>query len=204
LSRSFSPVDPQALPALLSDWLAALPGTVRAAIDGPAWTRPAQLAGALVDPLRARGRPAAVIRAETFWQDKSLRYEHGRDDPDSRLEWLDAAALRREALERVVTDGEFLPTLRDPATNRSTRAAHRQAPMGTVLIVAGDFLLGRGLPFELTVHLALSPAARARYAAPDEQWLLAAFDRYEERVRPAQAADITLRMDHPDRPAMRN
>jgi hypothetical protein len=204
LSRAFSPVDPAALQALLCGRLAALPGTVRAAIDGPAWVRPAELADALVDPLRALGRPAAVIRAETFWHDKSLRFEYGRDDPDSRVGWLDAAALRREALDRIVTDGVFLPCLRDPETNRSTRSTHRPAPPGTVLIVAGEFLLGRDLPFELTVHLALSPAARARRAAADERWSLPAFDRYDERVRPADTADITVRMDHPDRPAVRD
>jgi hypothetical protein len=203
LSRAFSPVDPGTLPAVVSARLASVPGTVRAGVDGPVWARPHELAHALIDPLRARGRPAAVICAETFWQDRSLRFEYGRDDPDARLSWLDAAALRRESLERIVSNGEYLPSLRDPVTNRSTRAVHQRAPAGTVLIVAGDFLLGRDLPFELTVHLAISPASRARHAAADEQWLLSAFDRYDERVRPADVADIVVRMDHPDRPAVR-
>lgn len=203
MSPAFTPLAPHRVGALLCEQVRARPGVVRVALDGPAWAGPAELAAAVAAELRESGRPCALIRGETFWHDASLRYEHGRTDVESRLHWLDAAALRREVLDRVRSDGEYLPSLRDPHSNRATRARRRPAADDLVLIVTGEFLLGRGLPFDLTVHLALSPAARARSAAADEGWLLEAFERYEHAARPVETADVVVRMDHPDRPAVR-
>src|SRR5205085_5280490 len=114
-------------------------------------------AAALADELRHRGRPVATISASSFWRDASLRLEYGHQDIESYLSWLDADALRREVLDAVVAEpGSYLPSLRDPATNRSTRAAPLPAPAGMVLIVSGGLLLRHGLPFDRTIHLALS------------------------------------------------
>lgn len=204
MSRAFRPLAAQALTGLLCSRLEAYAGTVRVAVDGAPWSQPHQVADSLAETLRASGRPAATVRAESFWHDASLRYERGREDVESRLAWLDADALRRETLAPVLARNEYLPSLRDPCRNRSTRERPAYAAPGTVLIVSGEFLLGRELPFELTVHLALSPAARARQASAAQRWLLPAFERYDERVRPAEGADIVVRMDHPDRPAVRD
>jgi hypothetical protein len=137
-----------------------------------------------------------------FWRDASVRLEHGREDPDSYPDWLDADALRREVLDAAVRTGTFLPSLRDPATNRSTRAPAQPLAATGVLIVSGSLLLGHGLPFDLTVHLAVSSAARARRTAAADAWTLPAFDRYDRDIRAADTADVVIRSDDPARPAI--
>lgn len=200
------PVDPSRLPGLLADLIASRPRIVRVAIDGPDCAGPGALAEAVADPLRARGRAPVHIRADTFWRDASLRLEYGREDADGLLTWLDADALRREVLAPLGPGGSrrYLPSLRDPVTNRATREPARPAADATVAIVSGEFLLGLGLPFDLTVHIAVSPAARARRFDAARRWTLPAFDRYDAEVRPAEHADVVLRWDDPRHPAMIN
>lgn len=198
----WQPIAPHALAARLADWLAELPGTVRVAVDGPPASGPDELGAALCAELRARGRPAAHLRAAMFWRDASLRLEHGHQDAEAYLDWLDAAALRREALEAVVADpAGYLPSLRDPDTNRSTRAAPVPAPPGLVLVVSGSLLLRHGLPFDRSVHLAMSPAARARRTPPGHAWTLPAYDAYDAEVQPGDAADVVIKLDDPAHPA---
>lgn len=189
---------------LLADLIAATPGHVRVAVDGPPCAGPGALAAGLVEPLRARGRPVAVVDATTFWRDASLRYEYGREDVESFLSWLDAGALRREVLDPLGPggSGRFLPSLRDPATNRATRAAPATAEPAQVVVVHGPLLLGLGLPFDRTVHLAVSRAARARRTPAAEAWTLPAFDRYDAEVAPAEFADVAVRADDPRHPAV--
>lgn len=195
-------LSPEALGERLAERLATCPATVRVAIDGAPCAAPDGLAEALVGPLRQRGRPVAHVRAESFWHDASLRFEHGKQDADSYQDWLDAGALRREVLDPAGTSGSYLPSLRDPETNRVTRAEPQAAPEGTVLLVSGPLLLGLGLPFDITVHLAVSPAALARRTPAHEAWTLPAFDRYQAEVRPAEQADIVVRLDDPKHPAV--
>ena len=71
-----------------------------------------------------------------------------------------------------------------------------------MVVVDGPLLLGRGLPAELTVHLALSPAALARRTPPDEAWTLPAYARYAAEVDPVAVADLVVRADHAARPAL--
>lgn len=207
MSSRYQPIDPDRLVTELAAALDAAPVSGRAlrvALDGPDCASPGQLARALVDPLRARGRPSTTLAADSFWRDASLRYEHGREDVDSYRTWLDAAALRREVLDRLGPggDGRYLPSLRDPATNRASRARAEIAAPGTVLLVSGGLLLGLGLPFDVTVHMALSPPARARRTAAAQAWTLPAWERYDNDVRPAAIADITIRADDPAHPAV--
>jgi hypothetical protein len=157
------------------------------------------LAQSLTDPLRVLGRPLVHVRADRFWRDASLRFEHGREDVDSFACWLDEGALRRE----VLSGGTYLPSLRDPATNRATREPARPLPADAVLVVSGALLLGLGLPFDLAVHLAMSPGARRRRTPPAEQWTLPAFDRYDADVNPVAIADVVIRLDDPRHPAAR-
>jgi hypothetical protein len=70
-----------------------------------------------------------------------------------------------------------------------------------VLLLHGEFLLGRWFPFDLTVHLRLSAGALARRTPEEGRWALPAFARYEEEVGPASAADIVIGVDRPARPA---
>jgi hypothetical protein len=203
LSPSWHPVAPDELAERLAAWLARSPGTVRVAIDGPPAARPDQLAEELIEALRPLGRPAVHVRASTFWRDASLRYEHGREDIDSYREWLDAGALRREVLDPAVERGSYLPSLRDPDTNRSTRAQPRSLARGSVVLVSGALLLGSGLPFDRAVHLALSPAARVRRTPADLAWTLPAFDRYDTHVQPIANADVVIKWDDRLHPAVR-
>jgi hypothetical protein len=194
----YRPVTWDALAAQLADWLTAKPGPVRVAVDGPPCAEPERLAASLADPLRALGRPLVHVPAHGFWRDASLRYEHGREDVDAYLGWLDDGALRRE----VLTGDHYLPSLRDPLSNRVTREPSRPLPDNAVLVVSGAFLLGLGLPYDAAVHLALSPAARARRTPPDDAWTLPAFDRYDADVSPAALADVVVRVEDPRRPAV--
>ena len=173
------------------------------AVDGPPCARPADLADLLVEPLRTRGRPAVHVRASTFWRDASLRLEYGHQDLESFRTWLDVPALRREVLDALVDAGTYLPSLRDPASNRSTREAVRTAEPGTVLIVSGALLLGADLPFNRTVHLTMSAAARARRTPEDEAWTLPAYTDYDHEVEPIGSADVVIKLEDPAHPAVR-
>ena len=180
-------------------------GHLRVGLDGPPAAGGSDLADALVEPLRAAGRAALRVRAGDFLRAASVRLERGREDPDAYYEdWLDEHALVREVLHPLGPDGDgrYLPTLRDSSSDRPTRASYLQAPPGAVLLLDGALLLGRWLPLDLTVHLALSPAARARRTAPQLAWTLPAYDRYDSEVGPAQAADLVVRLDDPQRPAL--
>jgi hypothetical protein len=200
--RRWRPSSPDRLPADLARHLAEYSGVVRVAVDGAPCARPDVLAEALLDPLRTLGRPAVHLRSASFWKDASLRFEYGREDTDSYPDWVDAAALQREVLTPVLASGHYLPSLRDPVTNRSTREAARSAGPDTVLIVSGELLLGLGLEFDRAVHLQLSAAARARRTPEQDAWTLPAFDRYDAEVEPSEVADMVIRVDDPLHPAV--
>jgi hypothetical protein len=200
---AWQPTDPRRLPEVVAEWIAERPGRIRVAVDGPPTAGPHALALALTPLLERAGRAVAVVRADHFWRDASLRLEHGREDADAFLsDWLDRAALRREVLDAVAATGTYLPSLRDPATNRSTRAATRHLRPGGVLLVTGFPLLGTA-GFDRTIHLAQSPATRARRMPPELVWTLPAFERYEAESRPQATADLVLKLDDPRHPALR-
>jgi hypothetical protein len=202
VSRIWHPADPDGLPELLARQIAREPGNVRVAVDGPACASPDDFAAALLAPLNALGRAAIHIHAAMFWRDASLRLEYGHEDPDAYLNWLDAEALRREVLLPFAADASFLPSLRDPNTNRATHAVRQQAAAGSVLLVSGSLLLGLGLPLDLSVHLAMSPQARARRTPAAQAWTLEALDRYDELAEPVRYADVVIRVNDPAHPAI--
>jgi hypothetical protein len=174
-------------------------------VDGHPSTRPEFLADALVDPLRAAGRPVARVRVADFWRPASLRLERGRDDPDALLEdRIDVAGLNREVLDAVGADGRgrYLPSLRDPVTDRATRAAYVEAEPGLVVVLDGSLALGRGLATDLTVHLALRSATIERRTAAADAWALPAYARYAAEVAPERAADVVVRVDDARHPAL--
>lgn len=194
-------LSPETLVAELVDRVDARPrtGWVRVVVDGAQATRPGDLADALVDPLRALGRPVLRVSAADFLRPASVRLEHGHTDPDAfRDDWLDTAGLLREVLVPLEPGGtgRVLPSLWNAATDRASRADYAHLPEGGVLLLDGTLLLDRGLPLELAVHLWLSPAALARKTTPDLAWTLPAYEGYDPR------ADVLVRYDHADRPAL--
>jgi hypothetical protein len=178
---------------------------LRVLVDGAPAAGPDRLADALVDPLRLRGRPPLRVSSRWFLRPASVRWERGRTDPDAYYEdRLDLGALRRELLDPLGPggSGRYLSTLRDPDTDRATRAGYLRAPAGAVLLLDGHLLLGRDLPIDLGVHLRLSAAALARRTPEAERWVLPAYERYEREVDPDRTADVVVRMDDPRHPAL--
>ncbi|MEU1392373.1 MULTISPECIES: uridine kinase [unclassified Nonomuraea] len=201
------PISREALVEELAELVAARPrdAWVRVAVDGAPAAGPGALADELVAPLRLRGRPVLRVSAGDFLRPASLRLEHGRTDPDVFYEdWLDVKALLREVLEPLEPggSGQVLPALWDSGIDRAYRLPYRELAPGGVVLVDGTLLLGRGLPFEVSVHVWLSAGALARRTPQDERWRLPAYERYEREARPQRAADVVVRADHPDRPAV--
>jgi hypothetical protein len=200
-------ISPELLVEQLADRIADHPrdAWVRVAVDGAPAAGPDRLAEDLVGPLRLRGRPALRVSAGDFLRPASLRLEFGRTDPDVYYdEWLDTRALLREVFGPLEPggSGKVLPALWDAERDRASRVEYTQLPPGGVLLVNGDLLLGRGLPFEFAAHLWLSPAALARRTPPEAAWTLPAYARYEREADPLRAADVVVRMDDPRHPAL--
>lgn len=174
---------------------------LRLLVDGHPSTHPELLADALVVPLEAAGRPVARVSVRDFLRPRSLRLERGREDSDSLLhDWIDVGALNREVLTRVVDRREYLPSLRDPDTDRATRVGYSSAAPGTVVVLDGALTVGRGLDVDLVVHLALKPATLRRRTPPAEAWTIPAYERYAQETE--GAPDLVVRVDHPDHPAL--
>ena len=202
------PLTPDALVAELAERVAALPPAgpaTRVLIDGAPPSDPAGWAQALVGPLQVRGRPVLRASAEDFLRPASLRLERGRTDPNAYYsDRLDLAALRRELLVPLGPggSGRVLPRWWDAIVDRSARAEYVTPPDGMVLLLEGTLLLGLGLPAELTMHLHLSARALERATPPEQAWTLQAYRRYALEVDPEAVAEVVLRVDHPDRPAL--
>jgi hypothetical protein len=180
---------------------------ISVAVDGAAGAaNTTTLADALVEPLRVNGRETLRVSAKDFLRQASLRFERGKEDPDARYtDWLDAGALRREVLDPLAPGGRgtVLPALWDAERDRATRMDRvTLAPHG-VLLLDGELLLGAGLAFDVTVHLWLSPSGLRRRLPPAEHWALPTYERYEREVAPAETADVVVRVDDPNRPALR-
>ena len=176
----------------------------RVALDGAPAAQPERLAAELAEELRLRGRAVQRVRSTGFLRPASLRLEYGHQDADAYYSlWLDTDALFREVFTPLDPGGtgRILTDLRDPATDRATRSPYVQLAPGTVLLLDGPLLQGRWFPFDLTVHLRMSPAALRRRTPPADHWTLPAFARYEAEVTPAESADILIQTDDPNRPA---
>jgi hypothetical protein len=200
-------ISPALLVEQVADRIADLPATgwARVAVDGAPAAEPGALADELAAPLRLRGRAVLRVSAHDFLRPASLRFEFGRTDPGIFYDdWFDISALNREVLGPLSPGGtgRVLPALRDEAADRARRLDYVDLPPGAVLLLDGPLLLGRGLPFDLTLHLWLSPAALARRTPAERSWTLPAYERYEQEADPVRAADIVVRADDPRHPAL--
>ncbi len=137
----------------------------RVALDGAPAARPGDLAERVAEALRVRGRPSLVVGTEGFLRPASLRLEYGRQDVEAYYDgWFDTGALWREVFGPLEPggDGRVLPDLWDPVADRATRSPYVQLPPGAVLLLHGPLLLRHWFPFDLTVHVLLSPGALRR------------------------------------------
>ncbi|MFE9766391.1 uridine kinase [Streptomyces sp. NPDC005808] len=176
----------------------------RVAFDGAPAARPGELAHRVSEALRIRGRSSLVVGTEGFLRPSSVRLEYGREDVESYYEgWFDTGALWREVFGPLEPggDGRVLPDLWDPATDRATRSPYVQLPPDSPLLLHGPFLLRHWFPFDLSVHVFLSPGALRRHTPEDEHWTLPAFARYETETDPGATADVLVRADDPRHPA---
>lgn len=199
------PITPELLVTELADRIEALGGRPRVAIDGAPQAGTGELAEALVEPLRLRGREVVRVRAADYLRPASLRLERGRHDPDAYYErWFDLDGLRREVLHPLGEggSGEVLPALWDPDADRSPRLDRVELSDRGLVLLDGPFLQGAGLPVELTVHLWLPGEALERRASDEDAWKTPAFQRYSEEVGPEHLADCLVRTDRPGRPAV--
>src|SRR5207237_360026 len=134
-------------------------GWITVAIDGAPGSGGPELAAEVAAALPGHGRSVLSIASRDFLRPASLRFEYGREDPDVFYdEWLDIKALHREVFDPLAPGGSglVLPRLWNPETDRSARADYVPLAPGGVLIVEGALLLGRWLPFDVSVHLWLS------------------------------------------------
>lgn len=188
-----------------------LPAGTRFGVDGPVEADTRALADDVAARLAALAVPVARVSLADFVRARSLRLEHGADDPDAMYRlWYDMPALHREVLDPLGPDGAsgratWLPRLRDVRTDRALRDPPRPRVPGTVLVLDGRFLLRDDVRggLDVVAHLDVSPAARRRRVEPAEAArLLPAWQTYLNDVCPQARADLTVRFDHPDRPAL--
>jgi len=204
-----SPVDPAGLAELVADRALAAPG-LRVGVDGPVADDAHDLADAVALALGRRAAPVARVCADDFLRARSLRFEHGRDDPDAfAAGWYDLGALRREVLDPMEPGAAartWLPALRDAATDRPCRLPRRSAAAATVVVLDGRFLARWEIAdaVDVRVHLEVSTAARRRRVPASEQArVLPAWAEYLEQFDPAATARIVVRYDRPSHPAVR-
>ena len=193
-------IEPISHDGLVSLVVSRLDGARRVAVDGPPPTSPNRLASSIVDVLERHGRKAIHVRSADFLRPASIRLELGRTNPESFYErWVDLGALNREVLTHP---DRVLPTFWNPATDRATRAGYVDLSPDGVVVLSGALLLGAGLDLDFAVHLEMSKAALQRRLDPAELWTLPAYERYADEVDPSSFADVVVRMNDPNHPAI--
>lgn len=206
------PVSPAVLADEVADRalgvLASGRGCARVGVDAAVPGDAAALADLVAERLSEHGRAVLRVSAADFLRPRSVRLEHGAHDPDTGYErWFDHLALRREVLDPLGPDGDltWLPTLWDADRDRATRAAREPAAAGSVLVLDGTFLLRweTADAVDVGVLLVAGDAALARRLPQgDVERVTGAWRRYLEETWPDQRADVLVRVEHPDRPAV--
>lgn len=198
---AFRPVAPDGLIELVATRAASAPDVRVVAISGADAADPVEFAELVAARLRLSGRPAAVVSLHDYVRPASLRFEHGhRDDYSYRHGWFDYPALLREVVTALRERRQWLPRLWDEAADRSARASVVEAGPGQVLLIAGPMLHGRGLDPDVVVQLTLSRGALERRTRPENLWTIDPLLAHDAAID--APADIVVRYDHPDRPAI--
>jgi len=213
-STPATPVSPVALAGLALgraaeplDRARAAGTVVRLGVDGAVDAETGAVADLIAQAALAQGTPVLRVRASDFLHRRSVRLEHGPHDVDAAFDrWVDWGSLLREVLDPLVdpADLTWLPRLRDPATDRAVKDPARTAAPGALLVLDGPYLLRWELSgaLDVVVHLQTSsPALRRRFAEADDP-RPQAWARYLGETDPASRADLIVRFDHPDRPAV--
>lgn len=194
-----------ALPVL--DRARAAGTAVRLGVDGAVPTETAHVADLVAAHAASLGLPALRVRTADFLHRRSVRLEHGSHDADAAFaRWVDWGALLRDVLDPLADAATmtWLPALWDAEADRPARQPARDAAPGSLAVVDGPYLLRWELSgsLDLTVHLRTSGAAlRRRFPAPEDP-RPGAWERYLDECSPADRADLVVRNDHPDRPAV--
>jgi hypothetical protein len=197
----YRPLSPDGLVEECVDAIAELPGRRVVAIDGADAAEPVVFARSLVGRLRATGRSADVVDLHHWMRPASTRMEWGHTDAESyRTVWFDHAAIRREVVDALHSRGVWLPRLWDPERDRSFRDVPSSAGPDQVLVLGGPMLVGSGLDLDLTVALRMTEGALRRRTPEAEHWTIGPLLDHAEESAPA---DVEVRWDHPDRPAVR-
>ncbi|UVF77825.1 nucleoside/nucleotide kinase family protein [Gordonia mangrovi] len=197
---NYDPITPERLVEVCADVAERGAGTRFVAVDGADAARPVDLADQVAARLAARGRAASVVAMADFLRPASLRLEYGHTDAESyRTLWFDHDAVQREVIDAIDERNSWLPRLWDADRDRSFRDRPPPAPADQVILLAGPLLLGSGLDVDVTVALVMSAGALRRHTPPAAAWTIAALVAAAED---APAADIEVRYDHPDRPAL--
>lgn len=195
---TFTPISPDGLVELCVEAIQQFPDAVVVAVDGADAARPDLLAHRIGDRLRTLGRATGVVEMAHYLRPASLRFEYGHTDGESyRTSWFDHAALRREVLDPVRAGEPWLPRLWNPVTDRSFRDDRVAAADDQVIVVAGPMLLGHH-DADVTIRLSQSAATLSRHTSPEERWTIPVLLEAAGETR----ADIEVRYDHPDRPAV--
>ncbi|WP_299574510.1 hypothetical protein [uncultured Williamsia sp.] len=197
----YRPLSPDGLVEACVDAVDELPGRRVVAVDGPDAADPVALAETIALRLRVGGRAADVVDLHHWLRPASTRMEWGRTDAESyRTVWFDLAAIGREVIDGLRSTGEWLPRLWDPQRDRSFRDVPSPAGPDQVVLLAGPMLVGSALDIDLTVALRMTAGALRRRTPEDGHWTIAPLLAHEDETGPA---DIEVRWDHPDRPAVR-
>ncbi|OZF44127.1 hypothetical protein CH293_24170 [Rhodococcus sp. 14-2470-1b] len=171
-------------------------------IDGVDAARPVEFALSVRDLVGASGRHCDVIDLHDYVRPASLRFEYSRTDESTyRTAWFDFAAVEREIVApmRAGGRGTFLPRLWDESADRSARASLVDAAPDHVLLIAGPMTLGRIPDVAVTVHLKISEATMRRRTPEADAWTVAPLLEF---YAGAPTADVVVRWDHPNRPAI--
>ncbi|GAA2049628.1 nucleoside/nucleotide kinase family protein [Williamsia deligens] len=197
----YRPLTPEGLVRECADTIAARRGRVVVAVDGADAADPVALAQEVAHLLRSTGRAADVVDTRHWLRPASLRMEWGRTDEHSyRTAWFDHPALRREVVDALRERGTWLPRLWDPDRDRSFRDTPRDAGADQVVLIAGALLVGSELDVDVTVALRMSEGALRRRTPDTEQWTITPL---LEHAAGSDPADLEVRYEHPERPALR-
>ncbi|MGA9873810.1 MAG: hypothetical protein WBQ44_22060 [Rhodococcus sp. (in: high G+C Gram-positive bacteria)] len=201
-SEAALPIFPELLVDRIVDRIPAGERTI-VVVDGPDAAAPIEFAGRVRNRVRGTGRACEVIDLHDFVRPASLRFEYSRtDELTYRTAWFDFDAVIREVVAplRPGGRGTYLPRLWDEASDRSARARLVDAAPDQVLVVAGPTILGRIDDASVIVHLKLGLGALRRRTETEQQWTIEPLTRYYADI--AVEPDVTVRWDHPDKPAI--